>query len=154
MARLGLGDEAPAFNLVDHDGNEVSLGDYSGRRVVLYFYPKDDTPGCTTEACQFNENMAAFDAAEVAVLGISPDSPASHRAFRAKFALALRLASDPDHEVMESYGAWGHKTMYGRETTGVIRSTFLVDEGGRVARAWYNVRSDGHAARVLAEVGP
>lgn len=153
MPRLGFGDEAPAFSLVDHDGNKVSLAEYSGRRILLYFYPKDGTPGCTTEACQFNDNLAAFDAAGVPVLGISPDSPASHRAFRAKHSLGLRLASDPGHEVMAAYGAWGTKTLYGAQRTGVIRSTFLVDEVGRIARAWYNVRSDGHAARVLAQLG-
>lgn len=153
MPRLGFGDEAPAFTLVDHDGDNVSLADYSGRRVVLYFYPKDDTPGCTTEACQFSDNLAAFDAAGVAVLGVSPDSPASHRSFRAKHSLGLRLASDPGHEVMAAYGAWGTKMLYGRQSTGVIRSTFLVGEGGRIARAWYNVRTDGHAARVLAALG-
>ncbi|MGH9065179.1 MAG: thioredoxin-dependent thiol peroxidase [Acidimicrobiales bacterium] len=153
MAKLEPGARAPAFTLVDQDGAEVSLRDYAGQRVVLYFYPQDDTPGCTKEACQFNDNLAAFDRAGVPVLGISPDPPASHLAFRAKYGLGLRLLSDPRHGAMERYGAWGEKTLYGRTTTGVIRSTFLVDEGGRIARAWYHVRADGHAAKVLAEVG-
>ncbi len=151
MPRLGVADLAPPFRLVDQDGNPVSLVDYSGRRMVLYFYPKDGTPGCTTEACQFNENLAAFG--DVGVLGISPDPPASHLAFRAKHGLALRLASDPTHEVMERYGAWGPKTLYGRRSIGVIRSTFVVDGSGRIQRSWYNVRADGHARKVLAELG-
>jgi peroxiredoxin Q/BCP len=151
MPRLGVADLAPPFSLVDQDGKQVSLAEYSGRRMVIYFYPKDDTPGCTTEACQFNENLAAF--AEVGVLGISPDPPASHLAFRSKHGLALRLASDPTHEVMERYGAWGPKTLYGRRSIGVIRSTFVVDALGRIQRSWYNVRADGHAKKVLAELG-
>lgn len=153
MARLGVGDVAPPFTLADQDGNQVSLVGYSGRRVVLYFYPKDDTPGCTTEACQFNDNLATFEGAGVPVLGISPDPPDSHRAFRQRYGLSLRLASDSGHEVMEAYGAWGTKTLYGRKSVGVIRSTFLVDETGRVSRAWYNVRADGHASKVLQELG-
>ncbi|MGH9128978.1 MAG: thioredoxin-dependent thiol peroxidase [Acidimicrobiales bacterium] len=153
MPRLGVGDHAPPFTLVDQDGNKVSLVDYSGRRLVLYFYPKDDTPGCTTEACQFNDNLAALEGAAASVLGISPDLPASHLAFRAKHGLGLRLASDPSHKVMERYGAWGEKTMYGRRSVGVIRSTFVLDTAGRIRRAFYNVRADGHAAKVLAELG-
>lgn len=153
MAKLEAGTEAPAFTLVDQDGAAASLADYAGKRVVVYFYPKDDTPGCTKEACQFNDNLAAFDKAGVPVLGISPDTPESHRAFRGKYGLSLRLLSDPAHTTMEGYGAWGEKTLYGRTTTGVIRSTFLVDETGRIARSWYNVRADGHAAQVLAALG-
>lgn len=153
MTRLGVGDIAPPFVLVDQDGNQVSLVAHGGRRMVVYFYPKDDTPGCTTQACQFNENLATFEVAQVLVLGISPDPPASHLAFRAKHSLRLRLASDPTHEVMERYGAWGPKTLYGRQSVGVIRSTFLVDGSGRISRAWYNVRADGHAKKVLAELG-
>jgi peroxiredoxin Q/BCP len=152
MAKLEPGTRAPAFTLKDQDGAEVSLRDYAGRRVVVYFYPQDDTPGCTKEACQFNDNLVAFEKAGVPVLGISPDPPESHREFRKKYGLSLRLLSDPSHAIMERYGAWGEKTLYGRTTTGVIRSTFLVDEQGRIARAWYNVRADGHAAKVLAEI--
>lgn len=152
MARLEAGDEAPAFTLPDQDGEPVSLGDFAGRRVIVYFYPKDDTPGCTKEACQFNDNLAAFERAGAPVVGISPDPAESHQAFRAKYGLGLRLLSDPDHAVMEAYGAWGEKILYGRPTTGVIRSTFLVDEAGKIARAWYQVKADGHAAKVLDEV--
>ncbi|MDA8186356.1 MAG: thioredoxin-dependent thiol peroxidase [Actinomycetota bacterium] len=149
--RLAPGDQAPEFSLPDHDGKPVALGDFAGRRVVVYFYPADDTPGCTKEACQFNENLAAFERAGVEVIGISPDGDAKHRRFRDKYGLGIRLLSDPAHEVMAAYGAWGEKTLYGRKTTGVIRSTFLVGPDGRVERSWYNVRADGHAAKVLAE---
>ena len=151
MPKLEVGDKAPAFTLPDQDGTEVALQDYAGRRVVVYFYPADDTPGCTKEACQFNDNLAAFGAAGVPVLGISPDGSAKHQRFRDKYGLRFPLLSDPEHGVMERYGAWGEKTMYGRKVTGVIRSTFLVGPDGRIEKAWYNVRADGHAAKVLAE---
>lgn len=149
MARLAPGDRAPAFTLPDQQGGKVTLKDFAGSPVVVYFYPADDTPGCTKEACQFNDNLRAFDRAGVAVVGISPDDAASHTAFRKKFGLRFPLLSDPGHGVMERYGAWGEKTLYGKKTFGVIRSTFLVDGSGRVAHAWYNVRADGHAAKVL-----
>jgi peroxiredoxin Q/BCP len=153
MPKLEAGAKAPSFTLPDQDDKQVTLSDFAGQRVIVYFYPKDDTPGCTAEACQFNDNLAAFERAQVPVLGISPDKAASHQKFRAKYGLDFSLLSDPDHKVMERYGAWGEKTMYGRTTTGVIRSTFVIDEKGKVARSWYNVKADGHAAKVLAEVG-
>ncbi len=150
--RLEAGARAPAFTLPDQDGAKVSLRDFSGRPVVVYFYPADDTPGCTKEACQFNDNLRAFSRAGVAVLGISPDGADAHKAFRKKFGLRFPLLTDADHAVMERYGAWGEKTLYGKKMVGVIRSTFLVGADGKVQRAWYNVRSDGHAAKVLAEI--
>ena len=153
MTRLSEGDPAPGFTLPDQDGKPVSLADFAGRRVVVYFYPADDTPGCTKEACQFSDNLAAFDQARVAVLGVSPDDAASHVRFRDKFDLHFPLLSDADHEVMTAYGAWGEKTLYGRKSIGVIRSTFLVGPEGTIQRAWYNVRSDGHAAKVLDHLG-
>ena len=153
MPKLEAGAKAPSFSLPDQDGTKVSLSQFAGKRVIVYFYPKDDTPGCTAEACQFNDNLAAFERADVPVLGISPDKAESHQKFRTKYGLDFALLSDPDHKVMERYGAWGEKTMYGRTTTGVIRSTFLIDEKGKVARSWYNVKADGHAAKVLDEVG-
>jgi thioredoxin-dependent peroxiredoxin len=152
MARLEPGDTAPDFSLPDQDGNKVSLGDFRGRRVLVYFYPKDDTPGCTKEACQFNDNLAGFEQAGVPVLGISPDGADSHQKFRAKHRLRFSLLSDLDHQVAEAYGAWGERRMYGRTFDGVIRSTFLIDEEGRVSRAWYDVKADGHAAKVLTEL--
>jgi peroxiredoxin Q/BCP len=150
MPKLAAGDRAPAFTLPDQDGTKVSLAGLAGSPVVVYFYPADDTPGCTKEACQFNDNLRAFSRAGVTVLGISPDDAESHREFRAKYELSFPLLSDPGHKVMERYGAWGEKTLYGKKTVGVIRSTFLIGPDGKVARAWYNVRADGHAEKVLA----
>ena len=152
MARLEAGQAAPKFTLTDHDGTKVSLADFKGSKVIVYFYPKDDTPGCTKEACQFNENLAAFAAADVAVVGISPDGAEKHTRFREKYQLDLPLLSDPDKSVMESYGAFGEKIMYGKQVMGVIRSTFLIDEKGTIERAWYSVKADGHAAKVLEAV--
>jgi peroxiredoxin Q/BCP len=152
--RLEPGDVAPPFALEDEDGRMVSLADFAGRRVVVYFYPKDDTPGCTKEACQFSDLLEDFERLGVDVLGISPDTPASHRRFRAKHGLRVRLLSDPSHEVMSRYGAYGEKTLYGRTTLGVIRSTVIVGADGRVERAWYGVRADGHAGKVLEALSP
>jgi peroxiredoxin Q/BCP len=143
-----VGAAAPAFTLQDQDGVAVSLADLRGQWVVLYFYPKDDTPGCTTEACEFTEGIEAFRGLDAEVLGCSADSPEKHRKFIAKYGLAVRLLSDPDHAVMERYGAWGEKSMYGRTTMGVIRSTVLIDPGGRVAAHWPKVKAAGHAAKV------
>jgi peroxiredoxin Q/BCP len=153
MAKLEAGERAPKFTLPDQDGKEVSLQDFADGQVVVYFYPADDTPGCTKEACQFNDNLKAFSKAGVSVVGISPDGAAKHQRFRDKYGLRFPLLSDPGHTVMVAYGAWGEKTMYGKKTTGVIRSTFLVGPDGRIERAWYNVRADGHAEKVLAELG-
>lgn len=153
MGKLAAGDKAPTFTLPDQDGAKVSLKDFAGQQVVVYFYPRDDTPGCTKEACQFNDNLRAFARAKVAVLGISGDSAEKHTKFRAKYGLKFPLLTDADHAVGEKYGAWGEKTLYGKKSLGVIRSTFLVGADGRLARAWYNVKADGHAAKVLAELG-
>lgn len=147
-ADLELGKPAPAFELPDQDGNPVRLAELKGRWVVLYFYPKDDTPGCTTEACEFTAGVEAFQGLEAVVLGCSPDTPAAHRRFIAKHDLKLRLLSDPDHTVMEAYGAWGEKSMYGRASMGVIRSTVLIDPEGRVAHHWKKVKAAGHADKV------
>jgi peroxiredoxin Q/BCP len=149
-AKLDQGDQAPDFSLPDQDGNMVSLGDFAGGKVLIYFYPADDTPGCTKEACQFNDNLARFQAANVPVIGISPDSAESHQRFRNKFGLQFPLLTDADHAVHDAYGAWGEKNRYGKITIGVIRSTFLIDEKGRIEQAWHNVKADGHAEKVLA----
>jgi thioredoxin-dependent peroxiredoxin len=149
MARLEVGENAPTFSLANQDEQSVSLGDFSGTPVVVYFYPADDTPGCTKEACQFNENLSAFSRSGATVLGISPDGAAKHQKFRTKYGLTFPLLSDPSHTTMEAYGAWGEKTLYGKKTIGTIRSTFLVDAEGVLQRVWYNVRADGHAAKVL-----
>jgi peroxiredoxin Q/BCP len=153
MAKLTEGAQAPTFTLPDQDGNPVSLEEFKGSRVLVYFYPADDTPGCTKEACQFNDNLAGFQAAGVPVIGISPDNAASHRRFRGKYGLRFPLLTDADHAVMDAWGAWGEKTSYGRKSVGVLRSTFLLDDQGRVERAWHNVKADGHAAAVLADLG-
>jgi peroxiredoxin Q/BCP len=151
--RLASGEKAPAFTLSDQDGNKVALGDFKGKTVVVYFYPADDTPGCTKEACQFNDNLRAFSRAGTAVLGISPDGAEKHKAFRKKYGLRFPLLTDTGHAVMERYGAWGEKTLYGKKSVGVIRSTFLVGPDGKLRRAWYHVKADGHAEKVLAEIG-
>jgi peroxiredoxin Q/BCP len=152
MATLEEGAQAPKFTLPDQDGKPVSLDDFKGARVLVYFYPADDTPGCTKEACQFNDNLAGFQAAGVPVIGISPDDAASHQRFRNKYGLRFPLLTDADHTVMDAWGAWGEKTSYGRKSVGVLRSTFLLDEDGRVERAWHNVKADGHAASVLSQL--
>jgi thioredoxin-dependent peroxiredoxin len=152
MGKLDAGDKAPAFTLPDQDGAKVSLKDFAGQQVVVYFYPRDDTPGCTKEACQFNDNLRAFAKAKVTVLGISADSADKHQKFREKYGLKFPLLTDADHKVGEAYGAWGEKTLYGKKSVGVIRSTFLIGPDGKVARAWYHVKADGHADKVLAEL--
>lgn len=152
MTRLEVGDRAPAFTLKDEHGEKVSLKDYAGSRLVLYFYPADDTPGCTKEACQFNDSFAAFSELGVLVIGISPDGAASHAAFRKKYGLNFLLLSDPTKAVMAKYGAYGEKMNYGKMIMGVIRSTFVVGPSGTIEHVFYNVRSDGHAAKVLARV--
>jgi peroxiredoxin Q/BCP len=146
--RIEVGQEAPEFALPDQDDIRVALSELRGQWVVLYFYPKDDTPGCTTEACEFTEGIEAFRDLDAVVLGCSPDSPERHRKFIAKHGLAVRLLSDPDHEVMETYGAWGEKVLYGRTSVGVIRSTVLIDPKGRIAHHWKRVKSKGHAEKV------
>ncbi|MGI8681549.1 MAG: thioredoxin-dependent thiol peroxidase [Mycobacteriales bacterium] len=150
---LTPGDPAPDFTLPDQDGNPVRLRDFAGRKVVVYFYPKDDTPGCTKEACQFNDNLHAFSGGSAEVVGVSPDDAASHRRFRELYGLNFPLLSDPARETMRRYGAWGERERFGVTSEGVIRSTFLVDAAGRIEQAWYGVKADGHAAEVLARIG-
>jgi peroxiredoxin Q/BCP len=152
---IRVGATAPAFSLPDQDGVPVPLSSLRGSWVVLYFYPKDDTPGCTTEACEFSEGIEDFRGLDAVVLGCSADSPEKHRAFIKNHDLAVRLLSDRDHAVMEAYGAWGEKSMYGHTTMGVIRSTVLIDPDGRVAFHWPKVKAAGHAEKVrekLAEL--
>ena len=147
MARgIQAGDKAPDFTLPDADGTPVSLADYRGRRVIVYFYPAASTPGCTKEACDFRDNLAELDGAGIDVLGISPDQPAKLVKFRDAERLTFPLLSDPSRSVLEAYGAYGEKTLYGKKTTGVIRSTFVVDEDGRIEQALYNVKATGHVA--------
>lgn len=150
--RLAVGDTAPAFSLPDADGNTVSLSDYKGRKVVVYFYPAASTPGCTKQACDFRDNLAELNDAGVDVVGISPDKPAKLAKFRDKEGLTFPLLSDPDKEVLTAWGAFGEKTMYGKTVQGVIRSTFLVDEDGKIAEAQYNVRATGHVAKLRRDL--
>jgi peroxiredoxin Q/BCP len=152
MAMLDVGDKAPAFSLEDQSGKTVKLSDFKGRKVVVYFYPKDDTPGCTREACAFRDEHSALQKAGAVVLGISPDSGPSHAKFAGKYKLSFPLLADTDHSVSEKFGAWGEKTLYGRKFMGIIRSTFLVDEAGKVARVWPKVKVDGHVDQVLEAV--
>jgi peroxiredoxin Q/BCP len=147
--QLQSGDAAPTFALTDENGKLVSTDAMGGKKYVVYFYPKDDTPGCTVEACSFNDNLTAFQGLGIPVLGVSRDDAASHRAFQAKFKLKFPLLSDPDHKAHDAYGAWGERPGRG---VGVIRSTFLVDERGKVKNAWYGVKPDGHAQEVLAAI--
>ncbi len=145
---LEIGRPAPEFRLPDQDGVEVTLDGLRDHWVVLYFYPKDDTPGCTTQACEFTEGIEAFRGLDAAVLGCSPDSPEQHREFIAKHNLGIRLLSDPGHTVMSAYGAWGEKNMYGKVTVGVIRSTVIIDPSGLVAHHWKRASAKGHAEKV------
>ena len=142
------GDVAPSFCLPDQDGREVCLEEFLGRWVVLYFYPRDNTTGCTKEALDFTQSLEGFRSLGAEVLGISPDSPKSHQKFREKHGLAVRLLSDPEHLVLEAYGAWGAKKMYGKEYQGVLRSTAIVDPEGKIARIWKKVRVKGHVEGV------
>ena len=151
-APLRTGGKAPAFTLPEENGRKTALKDLAGQWVVLYFYPKDDTPGCTTEACQFTSALTQFHKLGARVLGVSPDSPESHRKFIAKHKLALALLSDPDHKTIARYGAWGEKSMYGKTYEGVIRSTVLIDPQGRIAAHWPKVKPDGHAEEVGAKL--
>ena len=147
---LSPGDPAPAFELPADDGSTVSLDDLKGSRAVIYFYPKDDTPGCTTQACSLRDAKADFDAIGASVFGVSPDSPASHARFRDKYALGFRLLADEDHAIAEAYGAWGEKTNYGKTSMGIIRSAFVIDEDGKIVLAKYNVKPDATAPGALA----
>ena len=145
-----VGDKAPEFNLPSSSGGTVSLSKLRGKKVVLYFYPKDDTPGCTKEACDFRDNLGRAKAAGALVYGVSKDSLASHERFRGKYSLPFELLSDADNAVAKAWGAYGTKTMYGKKVVGTIRSTFLIDEQGKVAAVWSPVKVDGHVEKVLA----
>jgi peroxiredoxin Q/BCP len=150
--RLAPGDAAPDFTLPDADEKPVSLADYRGRRVVVYFYPAASTPGCTKEACDFRDNLTELNGAGLDVLGISPDKPAKLAKFRGKEGLTFPLLSDADKEVLTAWGAYGEKQMYGKTVTGVIRSTFVIDPDGKIELAQYNVRATGHVAKLRKDL--
>ena len=143
------GDPAPDFDGVTTDGHRISLADYRGNKLVMYFYPKDDTPGCTTEACEFRDEYSRFRQRGAVVLGVSPDDEASHLRFKEKYSLPFTLLADPDHKTAVDYGVWVEKNMYGKKRMGIKRSTFVIDADGNVARAMYGVKPEGHADEVL-----
>ena len=147
--RLNVGDTAPAFALADDAGNTVSLADYAGQRVLVYFYPRANTPGCTKEACDFRDSLEQLNDLNISVVGISPDKPEALAKFRADHELNFPLLSDPDKSVMTAYGAFGEKKNYGKVVQGVVRSTFLVEPDGTIGQTHYNVKATGHVARVM-----
>ena len=144
------GGPAPDFELATDAGERIRLSGLRGRPVVLYFYPKDDTPGCTTQACELRDEYAQFQERGAVVLGVSPDDETSHAKFRSKYSLPFSLLADPDHKVAEQYGVWGEREYRGKKYMGISRSTFVIDPGGRVAKAFYGVKPQGHAEKILA----
>ena len=152
MALIDPGKKAPAFALKDQHGKTHRLSDYAGRSVVLYFYPKDDTPGCTKEACSFQDNLPKFNTGRAVVLGVSVLDEASKAKFAEKYELTFPLLADADHAVAEKYGVWQKKSLYGRSFMGIVRTTYLIDPNGKVAERWDNVKVDGHAGAVLSAV--
>jgi peroxiredoxin Q/BCP len=150
--RLEVGDEAPAFSLFDADGNTVKLSDFKGRKVIVYFYPAASTPGCTKQACDFRDSLAELNEAGLEVIGISPDKPVKLAKFREAEGLTFPLLSDPEREVLTAWGTFGEKTMYGKTVQGVIRSTFVVDENGKIEVAQYNVKAAGHVAKLRRDI--
>lgn len=152
MKELSIGDKAPEFALKNSDENLISLKDFLGKKVVIYFYPKDDTPGCTTQACDFTQNYERLRANNIVVIGISPDDSKSHSKFIDKYDLKHILLSDTEKEVIKAYGAWGSKKNYGKEYEGLIRSTFVVDESGKIAKIYKNVKAKGHIDILLKDL--
>ena len=149
---LTVGNKAPDFTLADKNGNKVSLSDYLGKKVVLYFYPKDNTPGCTRQACAFSASYEEFKSKNVEVIGISKDSAESHLKFAEKYSLPFIILSDPDHSVIESYGVWQEKKLYGKVSMGVVRTTFIIDENGIIERIMPKVKPDTNASEILASL--
>ena len=148
--QLTEGQKAPDFNGKDQNGKGVSLKDFRGKKIVLYFYPEDDTPTCTIEACNLRDNYDLLEKAGLVILGVSPDEVKKHKKFEEKYKLPFTLIADPEKKIVDKYGVWGEKSMYGRTFTGILRTTVLVDPRGKIARIWRNVRVDGHADEVLA----
>jgi peroxiredoxin Q/BCP len=149
MAKLGPGDAAPDFGLLDQRGETVRLSSLRGRKVLVYFYPRADTPGCTAQSCAVRDHRQDLAGLDVAALGISPDQPADQEAFDRKYSLGFPLLSDPDHAVAEAWGTWGERRMYGKTYMGIVRSSFLVDEEGRIRRAWYGVKPEETVPKAL-----
>ena len=153
MSGLQVGDVAPGFTVTTDSGATVSLSDYRGKRVVLYFYPKDDTPGCTTQACGFRDNYPVIEEKNAVVLGVSPDSAKSHQKFKTKFDLPFTLLVDEDHAIAEAYGVWAEKSMYGKKYMGIERSHFVIDESGKIVDAQVKVKPDDSVEMAIAALG-
>ncbi len=149
MSHLKEGDPAPDFTVQDEKGAHISLSDFHGKKLILFFYPKDDTPGCTAENCDLRDNYALLLSKGYAILGVSPDSAKKHEGFKAKYTLPFPLVPDTEHELLKLYGAWGQKQMYGRSYEGVIRTTFVIDEAGNVAKVFTKVDTKNHSAQIL-----
>ena len=150
MAKLKVNSKAPNFSLLDQNNKRVKLSDFKGNKLLIYFYPKADTPGCTKQACSVSASLASLRKSGVEVVGVSPDSPEQQTEFDKKYELGFQLLSDPDHSVADSYGVWGEKSMYGEKYEGIIRSSFLIDEKGAVKRAWYKVKPLETVSSVMA----
>jgi len=153
MSKLKAGDSAPEFETLTDENKTLRLSDFRGKRVILYFYPKDDTPGCTTQSCLFRDHHSEIEEANAVVLGVSPDGVESHQKFRSKYDLPFTLLADPDHEIAEQFGVWGEKSMYGRKYHGIIRSHFVIDEEGSIADAQYKISPKNSAPTALKELG-
>jgi peroxiredoxin Q/BCP len=150
MSHLSEGSKAPAFSGKDQDGKKISLADFKGRKLVLYFYPQDSTPTCTTQACNLRDNFSMLTKSGFEVVGVSPDDEASHLKFSAKFKLPFRLIADPERKIIEKYGVWGEKQMYGKKYMGLLRTTFVIDENGVIRRIFHKPKSKEHAQEILA----
>ena len=149
MISLKEGDKAPAFKGVDQDGRTVALSDYKGKKVVLYFYPQDDTPTCTIQACNLRDNYALLISNGFEIIGISPDEPAKHKKFEEKFSLPFRLIADPQHRIIDKYGVWGEKQLYGRTYMGLHRTTFIIDDKGKIAKVFLRPKNKMHAEEII-----
>jgi peroxiredoxin Q/BCP len=149
MTHLQEGDKAPAFSGKDANGNKISLADYKGQRVILYFYPQDDTPTCTVQACNLRDNFALLRKEGLTIIGISPDDTQSHKKFEKKFSLPFPLLADPDHKIIDKYGVWGEKQLYGRHYLGLHRTTFLIDEKGVIRKIFFKPKSKQHAEEIV-----
>lgn len=152
MTHLKVGDKAPAFEGINQEGKTISLSDFSGKKLILYFYPKDNTPGCTAEACNLNDNYNAWLDKGFEVVGVSPDSEQSHQKFRDKFGLKFDLIADTDKEILQAYGAWGEKSMYGKKYMGVLRTTFVIDENGTIQEIFEKVKTKDHTNQILKTI--
>jgi thioredoxin-dependent peroxiredoxin len=152
MTPLREGDKAPAFTGVDQDGQKIALGDYKGKKVVLYFYPQDDTPTCTIQACNLRDNFALLKREGITIIGISPDDEKSHKKFEVKFSLPFPLLADPEHKIIDKYGVWGDKQLYGRKYLGLHRTTFLIDEKGMIRKIFLKPKNKQHAEEILSAI--